>query len=222
MAAHPRTSHAAGQPRRPALALRIAGGGTDGNQRLTALSGAVLIVLLAVIGVTVLRVRQLLWLHMFVGILLIGPLVLKMASSGYRFVRYYARARSYRLKGPPQALLRAIAPLVVASTLVVFGSGVALLFAGPSSRDALLPLHKISFIVWLVFTAPHVLAHLPLLSRALRSEYGPGVQRSSEPGRDGRTLALAGAIVAGVLLALLATVEFAPWMHAHLGHDGHG
>ena len=58
------------------------------------------------------------------------------------------------------------------STVVVFASGVALLFAGPSSRGTLLPIHKVSFIVWLAFTALHVLAHLPEICRALRADYG--------------------------------------------------
>src|SRR6266852_2017081 len=50
--------------------------------------------------------------------------------------------------GPPAAPLRAIAPIIVLSTIVVLATGVALLFAGPSSRDTLLPIHKDSFIVW--------------------------------------------------------------------------
>ena len=32
---------------------------------------------------------QLLWVHLFVGMVLIGPVLLKMASTGYRFARYY-------------------------------------------------------------------------------------------------------------------------------------
>ena len=60
------------------------GGGTDGNERLTAIVGALLLVLLAVLGVTIIRIGQLLWLHLFLGLLLIGPVALKLASTGYR------------------------------------------------------------------------------------------------------------------------------------------
>src|SRR5664279_267640 len=114
---------------------RLTGGGTTGNERLTAVTGAVLIGLLAVIGVTILRIRPLLSVHLFVGMLLIPPVLLKLASTGYRFVRYYTANPPYRRKGPPPALLRMIAPIVIVSTLVVIGTGVALLLIGPSSRD---------------------------------------------------------------------------------------
>jgi hypothetical protein len=49
---------------------------TSGNERLTAVTGAALLVLLAVIGVTIVRIGQLLSVHLFVGILVIpdfGP-----------------------------------------------------------------------------------------------------------------------------------------------------
>ena len=91
----------------------LTAGGTTGNERLTATTGVVLIALLAVIGVTIISLRQLLWVHLFVGMLLIGPVALKLGSTGYRFARYYTGNLSYRRVGPPPALLRAIAPMVV-------------------------------------------------------------------------------------------------------------
>lgn len=54
-------------------AERLTGGGTSGNERLATLVGATLIVLLAVIGLTILRIGQLLSVHLFVGMLLIPP-----------------------------------------------------------------------------------------------------------------------------------------------------
>ena len=203
---------------------RVAGGGTAGSERLTAASGGLLIVLLAVIGVTILQLGPLLWVHLFVGMLLIGPLALKLASTGYRFVRYYTGDAIYRRKGPPPALLRAIAPIVVLSTVVVMASGVALLFAGPGARDSLLPIHKLSFIVWGAFTALHVLAHLPRVPAALRADYGGGAEWGEPlPGRRGRSLALAGALVAGLVLAVLVIPEFGPWLSSSgLAHHRHG
>ena len=200
----------------------LAGGGTTGNERLTAANGAILLVLLAVIGVTLIQLRQLLSVHLFVGMLLIGPVALKLGSTGYRFVRYYTGDPAYREKGPPAALLRAMGPIVIASTAVGLGSGVALLFAGPGSRDTLLPIHKLSFIVWVAFMALHVLAHLPGLPATLRADYTRSPQLGSNvPGRSGRTLSLVGALTAGVVLAILVIPEFAPWLHASgLHHHG--
>jgi hypothetical protein len=64
-------------------------GGAAGNERLTAMTGAILLVLLAAEGVTILFRRQLLTAHFFIGMMLVGPVLLKMGSTSYRFVRYY-------------------------------------------------------------------------------------------------------------------------------------
>jgi len=211
----PGLAPALGRPRRTPLARLIAGG-TAGNEQLTAATGVVLLLLLAALGVTIIRIGSLLNAHMFLGMLLIGPVVLKMASTGYRFVRYYAANPRYRSKGPPPAAMRLIAPIVVLSTVVVFASGVALLFAGPGSRGTLTPLHKVSFIVWIAFTGLHVLGHLAELPAALRAD---GESRGSwddhGSGRGARALSLAGAIVGGLVLALLVESQFEVWAHFH-------
>jgi hypothetical protein len=84
-------------------------GGPEGNEQLTAVTGAVLVILLAVLAITIVRIGQLIWLHLFLGLLLIGPILLTMASTGYRFVLFYIRDASYRLKGAPETWLRLIA-----------------------------------------------------------------------------------------------------------------
>jgi hypothetical protein len=195
-------------------AERLIGGGTDGNERLTEITAVVLIVLLAVEGVTIVTLRPLISVHLFVGLALIPPVGLKMASTGYRFARYYTGNLRYRRKGPPPMLLRAIAPVVVVSSILVLASGVWLLLAGPRARDAVLPIHKVSFIVWVAFTGVHILGHLTKLPSALATEYGRGPPHLARgEGRVGRQLALAFALVAGVALALLLVPHFAPWQH---------
>lgn len=189
------------------------GGGAAGNEELTAVTGVLLIILLAVLGVTILRIRQLIWLHLFLGFLLIGPTLLKMASTGYRFVRYYTGNAVYRAKGPPAAALRAMGPLLVLSTVVVFVSGIVLMLVGPARRSTPLLVHKASFIVWLVVTALHVLGHLPGLGRSLKavSLAPPGIPSASGAGTAGRWIALAGAVVGGLVLALVLIPHFSPW-----------
>ncbi|TMK26051.1 MAG: hypothetical protein E6G62_03400 [Actinobacteria bacterium] len=155
--------------------------------------------------------------------LLIGPLALKLLSTGYRFARYYSGSAAYRRKGPPPALLRVMGPAVVLSTLIVFASGVGLLFVGPSSRENLLPIHKVTFFVWLAFVGLHVLIHLPSMLPTLRADYTRTAGLGSDvKGRSGRTLALAGALVGGAVLAVLVIPEFGPWMNAagHFHHRG--
>jgi hypothetical protein len=207
------------RPRRRPLARLIAGG-TAGNEQLTAATGVVLLVGLAVLGVTIVRIGSLLNVHMFLGMLLIGPVVLKMASTGYRFVRYYTANARYRSVGPPPTAMRLIAPIVVLSTVVVFASGVALLVAGPGSRGTLTPLHKVSFIVWVVFTGLHVLGHLAELPVAWRADgEAPRPWDDHGSGRGARALSLAGALIGGLVLALLVESQFGVWLHFH--HHGH-
>lgn len=186
------------------------GGGTEGNERLTAATAVVLIALLAVEGVTIIEMRPLLTVHLFVGLALIPPIGLKLASTGYRFVRYYGGSLRYRRKGPPPVLLRAIAPVVVVTSITVLASGVWLLLAGPHSRDTVLPIHKVSFIVWGVFTGVHVLGHLTGLPSAAAADYG---HPAGGDGRFARRLALLLALAAGVALALLLAPHYAPWQH---------
>jgi hypothetical protein len=201
---------------------RLTGGGTSGNELLTNAVGATLLVLLAVIGITILRIGQLLWVHLFVGMVLLPPVLLKLSSTGYRFFRYYTGNPRYRSKGAPELALRLIAPMVVLSTAVVLVTGVALLFAGPSERSTLLPIHKDSFFVWAAFMVVHVLGHLPSIPAALRVDYGASAGLSSDvTGRAGRMLALAGALVAGLVLAVLVIPEFAAWVNHLPFHHGH-
>lgn len=191
-------------------------GGTDGNERLTVVCGLLLIGLLAVLGVTIIRIGQLLWLHLFLGLVLLGPIALKLASTGYRFVRYYTSDAAYRRKGPPAPALRALAPLVVLFTLVVFATGVALLLLGQSSRDPLVLVHKVSFFAWLAVTAIHVLGHLPEILRVLgraRSTRRELITESEVPGGRARGGALSAALVVGLVLAVALLGRFSAWTH---------
>ena len=208
-----------------ARTTRLRGGGTDGNGRLTSLAGSALLAPLLVILVTLLSLRSLMSVHLFVGLMLIPPVLLKMASTGYRFVRYYTHDRVYRERGAPPTPLRLLAPVVAVSTVVVLASGVALLIVGPASRGALVSIHKLSFIVWGVVTGLHVLAHLGQTQRDVRTELGPATLRAHAAlaGRDGRLMAVAGALVAGAVVSVLLIPEFSAWVHwsAQAHHHGH-
>src|ERR1700761_3143518 len=164
----PSSRHGVGRP--PGTVSRrlrhaLLSGGTEGNERLTVVTGGLLIVLLAAVGVTIVFIGRLLWWHLFLGLVLIGPVALKVASTSYRFMRYYTAEPRYRRKGPPPPALRVLGPVLVGLTAIVFATGVALLLLGPSSRGTLLLIHKVSFICWAVITAIHILGHLPELVR---------------------------------------------------------
>ena len=194
---------------------RLFAGGSLGNEQLTLAVAALLLLLLAVEGVTILQIGSLLTVHAFVGMLLIPVVGLKVASTGWRMLRYYQRGEEYVLRGPPHIVLRAlIAPVLVLATLVVFGTGVALL-ALDERHGTLVGLHKASFLVWLGAFGLHVLAHV-LELRRLRSVRVPGALL--------RVTLVAASVVAGVVLAmetLPAADRLQDHASGHIGFDDH-
>jgi len=195
------------------MSRRLFRGGSEANEQLTALVATLLVVLLAIEGATLLRITSLLTVHAFVGMLLIPVVALKLASTGWRMLRYYLRAEEYVRRGPPHVVLRMlVAPVVVASTVVVFATGVALL-ALDRTQGPIVGLHKASFVVWVVAVGLHVLTRAPTLLRAV--------------GRRVPGLALRASLVGSVLAAglVLATLTLPAADHlqdatsAHVGID---
>jgi hypothetical protein len=206
-------------------------GGAEGNERLTAMTGAVLLILLAVECYTIVRIGRLLTLHVFLGMLLLGPVTLKAASVIYRFARYYTRSEPYRREGPPAPLLRLIGPIIVLLTACVFGSGIMLAVTGPTygPPSGWLVLHRISFFAWIFFMAIHVVAYVPRLPRLLAAEVrgvalqeggtgrhagaGRHTRRALEVlgGRGTRLALLIASLLAGLVIALLTVHLAGKW-----------
>jgi len=190
-------------------------GGVEGNERLVATTAIVLVLLLATEGVTIVFLRPLLSVHVFVGMLLIPPVVLKLAGTGWRFARFYAGSYPYRLKGPPHILMRLlVAPAVVATTLLLFASGVALLAVGPGD-GVVLGLHKVSFVLWFGAMTVHVLAYTLKLPALAGADWRAATRL---PSARLRLAAVVLALIAGAVLAA-ATLHLAhPWLEwAKLG-----
>jgi hypothetical protein len=205
-----------GGPGCPGEPGRAATGGAEGNERLTAATGAVLLVLFAAEGVTILAVRQLLTLHFFLGMLLIGPVLLKICSTGYRFVRYYGRAGEYRRKGPPAPLLRLLGPFVMVLSVAVIGTGVLLGYSG-SSPGPWLFLHKATFVLWFGAMTIHVLAYAWRLPRVLGGDFATRTGYRAHTvlaGRPARWLLLTASVLAGLLLAVLTFGQAGVWQAA--------
>jgi hypothetical protein len=190
--------------------------GVAGNERLTALTGAVLLIGFAAEGITVVSVSRLLTLHVFLGMLLIGPVAVKIGSTCYRFARYYTGAPPYVEKGPPAPLLRMLGPLVILSSLAVLGTGVALGIAGRAGPWLLL--HKAAFVAWFGVMTVHVLSYVWRLPRVLL--YSPAGRLQVKTGGDwARWLLVGGSLAGGLLIALLTFHHLsAPWELTTAGH----
>jgi hypothetical protein len=183
--------------------------GPEGNARLTALTGAALMVLLAIEGITLISLRSMISWHIFVGLLLVPVVALKLGSTGYKIYRYYTRRAEYVEAGPPHLLLRLLGPVVAASTIALLATGILLIAEKPGDGLTLL-LHKASFVVWVGAFGVHTLAHLGPLPRALRSDLGG---RDEVAGSRRRLLLVAGAVVIGAIAAVALLPQGAAWVH---------
>ncbi|MFN8163721.1 MAG: hypothetical protein U0R26_07795 [Solirubrobacterales bacterium] len=196
---------------------RVRRDGVAGNSRLTGGAAAMLLALLAIEGATIPFVGQLLGPHVFIGMLLIPPVALKVASTGYRFARYYTGSPTYRSKGAPVLLLRLLGPVVVLTSLALFGTGVALLVDGPPSNTLIFP-HKASFFAWFAAMAVHVLGHvLEVPALAAPDWRRHGGREAALAGSGLRVALLLTSLAAGLGLALATISSAGPWLSFQLG-----
>lgn len=183
--------------------------GVEGNRRLTAALGAVLLVLLAVEGGTIPFLGQLEVVHVVVGLVLIPIVLLKLATTLYRFARYYMADRDYRRAGPPHPVMRVAGPFVVVTTVVLFASGVTLAVVGRHSQT-IYAIHTASFIAWFVAMSVHVLGHLWSIPSVAFRDWS-AAQRMA--GSWVRRLALIGIAVTGVAVAAVVYPMLPAWGH---------
>jgi hypothetical protein len=140
--------------------------------------------------------------------LLLGPVALKLGSTGYRMVRYYGGSSEYVRRGPPAPGMRFfVAPVLVFSTLVLFGTGVALIAFG--RRGPLSLLHKASFIVWVGVMSIHVLVYAIRAGRRVLADAG----RDPVGGAALRQVLVLVSLAAGLAVALLTLPIAEHWRH---------
>jgi hypothetical protein len=175
--------------------------GVIGNERLTALVSLVLLVLIIVEIVTSAFLR--IWLppHTVIGVLLADPLLVKMGSTGWRFLRYYTGAPAYVRRGPPPLVLRLLGPVLLITTLVMVGSGIGLVVTGP--LQPLLLTHGFSALLWLPLIAVHSLAHLQQFPRNIAADWSTQQGSRFHVGRGLRLGTNLGALLFGVIGAWL-------------------
>ncbi|MEI7759392.1 MAG: hypothetical protein WCJ67_01345 [Thermoleophilia bacterium] len=184
-------------------------GGVSGNERLTATLGLVLLLLLVIEAATAIALGTFLPVHIALGLALLPPIALKLATTGWRMIRYYAGGAAYVKRGPPTLILRMLAPLLVLSTLTLFGSGVTLVLVG--SRGGFVgTVHVVSFVVWSVLVVVHVLAYAFRASRTGRLDFRR-TRSARLSGAWGRRTLVVSALTAGVAVAI------ALYPHTHIG-----
>jgi hypothetical protein len=191
--------------------------GVIGNERLTALVSLVLLVLIIVELITSAFLRLWLPAHTVVGVLLAGPLLVKMGSTGWRFLRYYTRAPAYVRRGPPPLVLRLLGPVLLGIALVMVGSGIGLVVTGPIQPFLLV--HGLSALAWLPLMPVHSLAHLRQVPRHLADDWNTRRGSHSQIGRGLRLGVNLGALLLGIIGAWLlfpATTPLFAWSQTNV------
>lgn len=183
------------------------------NKRLTAIAGTILFVLIMAMLVITANLDQWRSVHIFVGILLCGPLVVKMCSTGYRFFRYYTKSPEFVKSGPPNILLRLLAPFLVVITIMVFISGVGIVFGGHAHEKLFQKIHTFSVTLWLPLLAVHVYAYIRKAAGLIKYDW-TSQSKYRVPGRQGRL----GINVAAFILSGVAGIIFTPWRFGKHGH----
>lgn len=177
----------------------------EGNARLTVSTALVLLVLFAIqVGTVIIGVKTHLTLHVVVGLLLVPPLIVKIGSVSWRFIRYYLHDEEYRRKGPPTSALRILGPFLLITTLVLFVSGIVLLlapsaFGGP--HGIMFYIHDGSFYVWMLLLLVHLALHVRDIRRLAVKDWIRRT-RAAVPGALLRQAILLASLAAGLALAL--------------------
>ena len=193
-------------------------GGVDGNERMTSSIAVIIFVLLFVEGLTILQVNRFLSVHVFIGAMLIPPVIFKITTTTWRFAKYYWGDPDYRRKGPPQMFLRLLGPLVVVLTLAVLATGVLLVVWAPASwHQRLFNLHRLTFFAWIAVTTVHVVGHLFETTRVAPRDWIRRTRRQVD-GASTRQWALATSIAAGLLVGLWLLPYAADWSISAIQH----
>jgi len=118
---------------------------------------------------------------------------------------------AYVRKGPPRLSLRILAVPLVATTLVLIGSGGGLLVTGPAEPGGLIALHNVSTLIWLPLIVIHAFAYV----RRIPREVAPDVRATPEVERPGARLRVGvtiGALTAGAIAAVFVLPTDVPWL----------
>jgi hypothetical protein len=185
----------------------------DRNERMTAIAGAVVFVFIIAELLITANLHGLLTEHIFVGVLLSGPLVVKMFSTGYRFFRYYTKSSDFVRKGPPNIILRLLAPFLVLTTFLVFISGFGLTFGHDDRLFG--KIHSVSVALWIPLTAVHAYAYIRKVPGLIASDW----KTQSKYQVSGRKWRL-GINIAGLMAGAIAAIVMLPLYASGWGHLG--
>jgi hypothetical protein len=196
---------------RRAEARRSARRDPDGNARLTGISASLLLplVLLEVVTV-VLGVKSVITLHVVIGLVLVGPVLLKLASVTYRMVSYYRGVSEYQQRGRPSVWRRLLGGALGGFFVLLLASGLVLIVGPSAAHSAARSIHVVSACLVVVLLVAHLSIHLRTAARLASADVRP---RSRVRGASSRLIALLASLAIGGALALLLGGHGSTYLH---------
>jgi hypothetical protein len=144
-----------------AIAMRV-----FGNRALTSWAGLLLLPGLAVVTLSGLVFGNFWQLHYIAGLSLIPLLLVKLGTTSYRALSYYARRAVYRAAGAPEWAGRLLAPALIVSTIIAMGTGIWM-WSQHSEAQPWAKLHVLSVLAMGACVGLHLLLRTPISLQAV-------------------------------------------------------
>ncbi|SHE60277.1 hypothetical protein SAMN02745225_01095 [Ferrithrix thermotolerans DSM 19514] len=203
--------------------LELQGRRVTNGARFSALFGMALLVVFVAEILTIPFIAGAVGIHIVIGLIAVPLVLAKIAVAAYRFTKFYAGDTEFVAAGPPWLPLRILAPLLVATTVLVIGSGIEMVVAGPTSfSDTFLAAaHTLLSLIWFFLLGLHALAYYLRSYHSARKDISSiiGRFRSRSKARRGAALRLSVLMVTvslGVLLSLQFRSQVRSWEKAFL------
>ena len=208
--------------------------GVAGNKRLTSLAGTVLLALITLQVLSAVFFALLTYnvqlpvgpfydvvrpVHFFVGFMLMPLIAIKLASTGYKFSRYYTRNPAYHEAGAPKPVGRLIAPGLVGSAIILVASGVEMWSYQNQFNLPWTAIHNVAAFTFVSLIIVHIAIHVREAHQEAAADLA-GVAASADPrvteppaGLITRRAVIGGAVVVGAVLGVGAS----SWPFSQLG-----
>jgi hypothetical protein len=184
----------------------------DGNTRLTGMSASfVLPLFLIEVATVVLGVKSVITLHVAVGLLLLGPVLLKLASVTYRMVSYHRGVNEYRQRGKPAVAPRLLGGALAVLVVLLLASGLVLILGPNAAHGAARAIHIVTAYLVVLLLIVHIASHFRTAARLASADIRR--RAAPAPGARSRWLALLASLAIGGTLALLLGGRGSTYLH---------
>ncbi len=212
---HPDAALTNPAPVQEAARARTPDRNVDGNARLTGISASfVLPLILFEVATVVLGVKSVITPHVAVGLLLVGPVLLKLGSVTYRMASYYRGVSEYRQRGKPAGGLRMLGGCLAVLMLLLLTSGLVLIVGPNWAHSEARTVHAVTAYGAVALLVIHLAVHLVQAMRLASAD----MRRPAVRGARIRWLAVFASLALGGVLALLLAGHGSTYLHHYYPH----